>query len=590
MPPRFIPLSPPRRVVSRQFIRTFTRQSVCLSRASSSLSPRGPHTNQRGIVMNGHNLLSMMQHTIVASAISDGSRKSPHIEGSIDSLPFADDHEDPAELAISLRRVWVVNTTSALHAPVATALSAAVNLTTADPAGTCDNLNTCRSLFSIVQTCLATIFACVWVAVHRNIPAPKIKPHYSSNPVKKAAQWLWSKICDQRQSVIVFTVTLLAPEWVLAWAIRQELRARKLVKELNKARTISMRRCEARHPEYVKKQGVETAEGADTRSTGISMRGSSEDGLPLIEKTSPSNAMVTQTTITDHAAEQGAETADDEDIQITGGSLPSSAHDELSPTEKRIVSSPISITHPTPPTPQEDEIEWTRARRVGQLDQAWTVAHAFFIIAGGYHGCNENGPQYPLDPEDVVSLVRDGKLVPPTTEALSDRSKGDVLSKGIAILQTVWFVVQCIARLAEHLPITNLEVMTLAYTVMTVAMYIAWWDKPLNVSCAIRVPVDRERWKFDDSDFIDFGRIAKYVMGVQDDDVYLRTLRRVPTFWAGVPDQDDVFKADVIALLVAMAFGAVHCIAWFYPFTSHAELLLWRMSAIAIIAFPAGLL
>ncbi|KAF7971480.1 hypothetical protein HWV62_21000 [Athelia sp. TMB] len=217
---------------------------------------------------------------------------------------------------------------------------------------------------------------------------------------------------------------------------------------------------------------------------------------------------------------------------------------------------------------------------VGQLDQ------------GGYHGYNEDGALYPLHPKTVVSLVGGGKLVPPTTGALSDRSKGDVLSKGIAILQTIWFVIQCIARLAEHLPITNLEVMTLAYTVMTVAMYIAWWDKPQNVSCAIRVPVDSDRQtaEVDDGDFIYLRAIGHYVLGSQDDEVVLRSLRRVPTFWAGVPDPDVVLKADIIALPVAMAFGAVHCLAWSYPFTSHAELLLWRTSAIVIISVPAGVL
>lgn len=32
------------------------------------------------------------------------------------------------------------------------------------------------------------------------------------------------------------------------------------------------------------------------------------------------------------------------------------------------------------------------------------------------------------------------------------------------------------------------EVMTLAYTVITVAMYAAWWHKPLNISCPVGVP------------------------------------------------------------------------------------------------------
>ena len=219
---------------------------------------------------------------------------------------------------------------------------------------------------------------------------------------------------------------------------------------------------------------------------------------------------------------------------------------------------------------------------------AWTPAHGFFAIMGGYQACDEKGPIHPLRPDEVVSLVRKGRLVPPTGDELSSRSKGDVLSKGVAVLQTGWFVVQCIARLVEHLPLTSLEVMTLAYTVMTVAMYVAWWDKPLNVSCAIRVLGVRVEGEAEPNSIWD--TIFFYVIGAQDENVELEYLQRVPTFWAGKADQEDLFKADIFALLVAMAFGAVHCIAWSYTFASPAELNMWRASAIAIVAIPAGLL
>ncbi|KAF7981936.1 hypothetical protein HWV62_30713 [Athelia sp. TMB] len=395
---------------------------------------------------------------------------------------------------------------------------------------------TCRSLYSIVQTCAATIFACVWVAVHRNIPAPKTKVKYSSNRARKAAQWLWSKICDQRQSVIVFLVTLLAPEWILAWAAQQALRARELATELEDARMEAKKRWEESHPEFAKEPGAEEAKDEENRSTGVSLRSSSEDELLLIEKRAAS----------------------------------SSTSDSLA-------------THP------EDQSEWTRARSLGKLDQSWTIALAFFVIMGGYHAYNEDGPLYPLSPDAVVSLVRDGKLIPPTTEELSDKSKGDVLSKGVAILQTFWFVVQCVARLAEHLPLTNLEVMTLAYTVMTVAMYIAWWHKPLNVSCAIRTPAVSVSTKVDDLNAA-WEWFLSYIMGAQDGGAELSSMKRVPTFWAGKASKSDLGVADCIALLVAMAFGAVHFIAWSYAFTSHIEQLMWRASAIAIVAVPPGIL
>ena len=173
-----------------------------------------------------------------------------------------------------------VNTSSVLSVSVNPVLS--TNITAADPAGACDNLHTCRSLYSIIQTCLATIFACVWVAVHRNVPAPKIETVRNSNPIIKAAQWLLSTILDQKQSVIVFTVTLLAPEWVLAWAVRQRLRARTIAKELEEARVEATEHWKASLPEPVDGTSAEIIEDR-VGSTGVSGRGSSEN---LIEKRS----------------------------------------------------------------------------------------------------------------------------------------------------------------------------------------------------------------------------------------------------------------------------------------------------------------
>ncbi|KZP21820.1 hypothetical protein FIBSPDRAFT_1043925 [Athelia psychrophila] len=118
--------------------------------------------------------------------------------------------------------------------------------------------------------------------------------------------------------------------------------------------------------------------------------------------------------------------------------------------------------------------------------------------------------------------------------------------------------VQCIAQHAEHLPVTSLEVMTLAYTVITVAMYAAWWAKPLNVSCAIRVPEGEVKVKKAEKYNSVWDRIFPYVLGYQDDAVDLHKCKRVPTFWAGKANGTDIGIADITALLVAMVFGAVH--------------------------------
>ena len=37
---------------------------------------------------------------------------------------------------------------------------------------------------------------------------------------------------------------------------------------------------------------------------------------------------------------------------------------------------------------------------------------------------------------------------------------------------------------------------------------------------------------------------------------------------------------------VGICFGAIHCIAWGFPFLTHTELLMWRVSSVAITAVP----
>ncbi|KZP11718.1 hypothetical protein FIBSPDRAFT_837244 [Athelia psychrophila] len=318
----------------------------------------------------------------------------------------------------------------------------ASSLASSNPAfDTCNDLRTCRSLVGIVASCLATIFACVWVAVHPNVPGP--------NQTRKSRYF---------ESFKLVGVTLLVPEWVLAWAVRQFLQA------------------------------------------------------------------------TDQS--------------------------------KLTLNNYHSLC----------------------LFTAWTMTHGFLMIMGGFHSYRGGQPMFPLDAGSVLALVRSRSLVPPTSGELGDRSKGDALSKTIAILQTFWFVAQCIARHVENLAITNLEIVTLAYTAITVAMYAAWWHKPLKVQYPVRVKGDREfvkntlpfHWVF----------IIAYVTGNQDQLITLSDEEQVPTFWSNCTSDLLILFGDIIALMVAMVFGAVHCAAWSYTFPSLEQQKMWRVCAIAIAAIP----
>lgn len=66
-------------------------------------------------------------------------------------------------------------------------------------------------------------------------------------------------------------------------------------------------------------------------------------------------------------------------------------------------------------------------------------------------------------------------------EIQNDRSKGDAISKGLAIFQTTWFIIQCFARWSTHISVTELEIITLAFAMLNGVAYVLWWNKPQNV-------------------------------------------------------------------------------------------------------------
>jgi hypothetical protein len=91
---------------------------------------------------------------------------------------------------------------------------------------------------------------------------------------------------------------------------------------------------------------------------------------------------------------------------------------------------------------------------------------------------NEPPESEGIDPESIRLI----DLITAIPEAdIDDRSKGDSFSKFVASVQAIWFLIQFITRLAIGLNVTRLEVVTLAYSTMSVYLYIFWWKKPKGV-------------------------------------------------------------------------------------------------------------
>ena len=133
--------------------------------------------------------------------------------------------------------------------------------------------------------------------------------------------------------------------------------------------------------------------------------------------------------------------------------------------------------------------------------QAWTLCHAFFAIMGGLEVAFEERYDWILEKSvkgekrrtltefGWISLAKLELLPFINAETIKARSKADQLAKLLVCFQAVWMVIQVVARKAEGLPVTLLELNTLAHVSCAVVLYVLWWHKPLNVEEPLKVKV-----------------------------------------------------------------------------------------------------
>lgn len=194
----------------------------------------------------------------------------------------------------------------------------------------------------------------------------------------------------------------------------------------------------------------------------------------------------------------------------------------------------------------------------------------------------------PLHEYDLI-IQRDGTaVVAISEEEVLDRSKGDGLGKLILVFQTLWFVTQYLGRWIDHLPRSQLEVMTLAYAILAVVVYFLWWHKPLNVRCPIvvsKVHPPPSTAHPPSPSAHPAPSIARYPPTFDHyPGVGLFNYRRLPE-----PSKTERFQAIMIVAVVAVIFGGVHCLAWNFPFPTSEEKLVWRICAIFVTADPVVL-
>lgn len=106
------------------------------------------------------------------------------------------------------------------------------------------------------------------------------------------------------------------------------------------------------------------------------------------------------------------------------------------------------------------------------VSHEWTMTHSFFASTGGFafdvaddtaqylpNGCK----RLTLTARGVALLASCGHLPNVAKAEITDKSKANNVAKALVIIQASWMLVQVIGRLFAGLPVTLLEVNTIAH-------------------------------------------------------------------------------------------------------------------------------
>jgi len=282
--------------------------------------------------------------------------------------------------------------------------------------------------------------------------------------------------------------------------------------------------------------------------------------------------------------------------------------------------------------------QWYAAREIAESQKArgWTITHGFFASMGGFVLYKDGVMAETLEIEELELLELEGKIDWPdiSEKDIQDRSKGDSFSKGFAVLQTTWFITQCIARGVAGLNLTELELVTLAFGVLNGILYFLWWNKPLDVRRPVPVHFRRptvsnpalvavSHWQPQHPSASDpalvavshwqpprlsaFASFRAYLHKELNNRgwfalIYVFIMRPFQIIWSPLlamfgPTHTApaaTFYAPtstsgnprLIGMAIGILFGGIHCIAWSFDFPSVAEQYIWRISAVSVTALP----
>ncbi|KIK53919.1 hypothetical protein GYMLUDRAFT_922503 [Collybiopsis luxurians FD-317 M1] len=471
----------------------------------------------------------------------------------------------------------------------------------------CNDINDCRTLLQIVWSCVSVLIACTWVSVHPNVPGPDDNS--------------WKVL---RRKIGLMIIALIAPEMLVLWAARQWFAARKLSEWYpGWMRTHAFFALMGGFALYEGKKCVSVLRfiPPDDWLTGNS--GPIMKHFTSVERRTVTNGNSLSIHVRGHntgvlLTEDHPSAASHTDVEHDS---PVSSHEK---DDTLVISADSNPKSGTQTERGELKVPLLASSNFeGRYNQTHTTPTLYTV--GKFAECYATI-------FDRQSFVAHLNLIARIPEAeIKDRSHSDGFSKLIAVMQTTWFVVQLFARWAEGLPVTELEVMTLAFAAMNVLIYFFWWDKPQGVGCPVCIVQ-----KSADEDVVDplvgasaqqkdrwvaiawswlrniLGSIFEMIRGLLHLDVLsiLLIIIKFPQdiyrvifgiiLWDHIVQEPNIVSSferttklepknaqdKFIAYGAAVMFGAIHCAAWTSKFPSTAEEVLWKVCSLLVTCVP----
>ena len=187
---------------------------------------------------------------------------------------------------------------------------------------------------------------------------------------------------------------------------------------------------------------------------------------------------------------------------------------------------------------------------------------------------------------------------------ISSKSRSDSLVKATAVGQVLWLFVSTVTRGVRALPISQLEIATLAFSTCAFGTYLFNWHKPQDVQRAtfiasvegltdqqvmdlLRLSGDSLTWHM-----LEFGPIGSLrkqrqdqkeaLLGPVPNDITYSDLEiSLPLGTRGGMRYTVAYTfLGTGTLLASLVFGAVHCAAWNFQFPTETEKTLWRIASL----------